>query len=507
MAKNKNAISPARAEDFPAWFQAVVKEAEVAELAHVRGSMVIRPWGYAIWELMQAELDRQIKKSGAQNAYFPLLIPLSYFEAEAKHVEGFAKEMAVVTHHRLEQDPENPEKLRPGGELAEPLVVRPTSETIIGKSMAKWINSYRDLPLMLNQWANVVRWELRPRVLLRTTEFLWQEGHTAHATEAEARAETELMLEVYRRFAESFMAMPVVTGEKPEAERFPGAEMTLSIEAMMQDGKALQAGTSHYLGQGFAKSAEIQFLNRDGDREFVHTSSWGVSTRLLGALIMSHSDDDGLRLPPKVAPQQVTIVPIARDPDQADAVVDAAKALAEELRAIRFGGAEVRVLADLRDRKAPEKRWEWIRKGVPIVIEIGPRDLEEGVVSVRRRDAEEFGAEPLARDAIATEVPRILEQIQQGYFEQAETRLATHTANDIESLAAFEEWFDDGTEGGISKGFVRAPWSQAPETDELLEKLKVTVRCIPSDQRLAPESTCVLTGKPAVVEAVFAKAY
>jgi prolyl-tRNA synthetase len=446
----KNAISPARAEDFPGWFQAVVKEAEVAELAHVRGSMVIRPWGYAIWELMQAELDRQIKKSGAQNAYFPLFIPLSYFEAEAKHVEGFAKEMAVVTHHRLEQDPADPEKLVPGGELAEPLVVRPTSETIIGKSMAKWINSYRDLPMMLNQWANVVRWELRPRVLLRTTEFLWQEGHTAHATEAEARAETETMLEVYRSFAESFLAMPVLTGEKPEAERFPGAEMTLSIEAMMQDGKALQAGTSHYLGQGFARSADIQFLNAEGEREFVHTSSWGASTRLLGALIMSHSDDDGLRLPPTVAPQQVVIVPIARDPEQAEAVEAKARAVAEELQATRFGGAELRVLADLRDRSAPDKRWEWIRKGVPVVVEIGPRDIEQGVVAVRRRDAEGFKPESLPRATVATEIPRLLEEIQRGYFEGAASRLAEQTASEITDRAAFEAWFDDDSgEGGI----------------------------------------------------------
>jgi prolyl-tRNA synthetase len=508
MAKSKKAkgISPTRAEDFPAWFQAVVKEAEVAELAHVRGSMVIRPWGYAIWELMQAELDRQIKRSGAQNAYFPLFIPLSYFEEEAEHVDGFAKEMAVVTHHRLEEDPTSPGHLKPGGKLAEPLIVRPTSETIIGKSFAKWINSYRDLPLMLNQWANVVRWELRPRVLLRTTEFLWQEGHTAHATEAEAREETELMLEVYRSFAEAFLAMPVLTGEKPEVERFPGAVMTLSIEAMMQDGKALQAGTSHYLGQGFAKSADIQFLDRDGNREFVHTSSWGVSTRLLGALIMSHGDDSGLKLPPTVAPQQVVIVPIVRDPDDSS-VVEEAEKLAEELRQTRFGAAEVRVLADLRDRDAPSKRWEWIRKGVPLVIEIGPRDLSEGVVSVRRRDSEDFAAESLARDVAAAEVPNLLAAIQSGYFEQAATRLATHTATDIESPAAFQEWFDDGSGEGISKGFVRAPWSEAPESAGLMEDLKVSVRCIPFDQELPSGSTCVLTGKPAVVEAVFAKAY
>ncbi len=507
MAKQKNAISPSRTEDFPGWFQAVVREAEVAELAHVRGSMVIRPWGYAIWELMQAELDRQIKKTGAQNAYFPLFIPLSYFEAEAEHVEGFAKEMAVVTHHRLEADPEHQGKLRPGGELAEPLVVRPTSETIIGKSMAKWINSYRDLPLMVNQWANVVRWELRPRVLLRTTEFLWQEGHTAHATEAEAREETMQMLEVYRDFAESFLAMPVITGEKPAAERFPGAEMTLSIEAMMQDGKALQAGTSHYLGQGFAKSADIQFLDRDGSREFVYTSSWGVSTRLLGALIMSHGDDDGLRLPPTLAPQQVVIVPIARDPEQAEAVQEAAGALADELGASRFADAGLRVLADLRDRGAPDKRWEWIRKGVPIVIEIGPRDIEAGVVAVRRRDTEGFKPDAVARDAVAAAVPRLLAQMQQGYFEQAASRLQTRTASEISDRAAFEEWFDEGSEEGMSRGFVRAPWSEAPESEETMERLKVTVRCIPFDQQLPDGSVCVLTGRPALVEAVFAKAY
>ncbi len=503
----KKGISPTREEDFPAWFQAVVKEAEVAELAHVRGSMVIRPWGYAIWELMQGELDRMIKASGAQNAYFPLFIPLSYFEAEAEHVDGFAKEMAVVTHHRLEADPEHPGKLRPGGELAEPLVVRPTSETIIGKSFAKWINSYRDLPLLVNQWANVVRWELRPRVLLRTTEFLWQEGHTAHASEAEAREETDRMLEVYRRFAESFLAMPVLTGEKPEAERFPGAVATLSIEAMMQDGKALQAGTSHYLGQGFAKSAEILFLDRDGNREYVHTSSWGVSTRLLGALIMSHGDDDGLRLPPSVAPQQVVVVPIVRD-EGGDEVIEAAQQLAAELREARVGGAPLRATSDLRDRAAPDKRWEWIRKGVPIVIEIGPRDLAEGVVSVRRRDAEGLRAEPLAADAAAAQIPRILEQMQTAYFEEAAARLAARIATDITDFEAFSEWFADEASGeGISKGFVRAPWSEAPESAELLEDLKVTVRCIPFDQRLPAASTCVLTGKPAVVEAVFAKAY
>jgi prolyl-tRNA synthetase len=499
-------ISPTREEDFPAWFQSVVREAEVAELAHVRGSMVIRPWGYAIWELMQAELDREIKASGAQNAYFPLFIPLSYFEEEAEHVDGFAKEMAVVTHHRLEEDPANPEKLRPGGELAEPLIVRPTSETIIGKSFAKWINSYRDLPLMVNQWANVVRWEMRPRVLLRTTEFLWQEGHTAHAGEEEARRETEQMLEVYRRFAESFLAMPVITGEKPEEERFPGAVMSLSIEAMMQDGKALQAGTSHYLGQSFAEAAEIDFLDKDGERQLVHTSSWGVSTRLLGALIMSHGDDVGLRLPPTVAPQQVVVIPVLRGKDD-DAVRAEVEALAAELREQSFAGKPVRVLADFRDRDAPAKRWEWTRKGVPLVLEIGPRDLEKEAVAVRRRDDGDLGMKSVPRAEIGAGVGPMLEQMQAGYFGEAGERLASRTARDIESLDEFRQWFASEEEDAAASGFVRAPWSEAAGSAAILEELKVSVRCIPFDQQLAPDSACVLTGEPAVVEAVFGKAY
>ena len=504
--KTNKGISPSRQEDFPTWFQSVVREAEVAELAHVRGSMVIRPWGYAIWELMQAELDREIKASGAQNAYFPLFIPLSYFEAEAKHVQGFAKEMAVVTHHRLEEDPNNPEKLRPGGELAEPLIVRPTSETIIGKSFAKWINSYRDLPLMVNQWANVVRWEMRPRVLLRTTEFLWQEGHTAHASEQEARRETEDMLEVYRRFAESFLAMPVLTGEKPEEERFPGAVMSLSIEAMMQDGKALQAGTSHYLGQSFAEAAEIDFLDKDGERQLVHTSSWGVSTRLLGALIMSHGDDVGLRLPPTVAPQQVVVIPVLRGKDD-DAIRAEVEALTAEIREQSFEDKPVRVLADFRDREAVAKRWEWTRKGVPLILEIGPRDLDQGVVAMRRRDDEDLGMETLPRGQVGANIGPILDQVQAGYFEQAAERLASRTARGIKSLDEFREWFAGEEEDVATSGFVRAPWSEAAESASILEELKVSVRCIPFDQQLAPESACILTGKPAVVEAVFGKAY
>ena len=505
MAK-KNAISPSRAEDFPAWFQAVVKEAEVAELAHVRGSMVIRPWGYATWELMQRGLDGAIKETGAQNAYFPLFIPLNYFEEEAEHVEGFAKEMAVVTHHRLEADPSRPGKLKPAGELAEPLIVRPTSETVIGKSFAKWIDSYRDLPLMINQWANVVRWEMRPRVLLRTTEFLWQEGHTAHATEAEAREETERMLEVYREFAESHLAIPVLTGEKPAEERFPGAVSSLSIEAMMQDGKALQAGTSHYLGQGFAEAAEIRFLDRDGESKLVHTSSWGVSTRLLGALVMAHSDDDGVRLRPRVAPQQVVVVPILRG-DSADAVRAHAEELAAEIGAQSYAGAPVRALADLRDREPPAKRWEWVRKGAPLVIEVGPRDLEQGAVMMRRRDAAEPKGESVPRGEIVARVPALLEQIQAGYLGAAAERLRARTARDIDNVDDFRRWFEGDDGDPDSGGFVRAPWSEAPESAATMEDLKVSVRCIPFDQQLPEGARCVLTGQPATVEAVFARAY
>jgi prolyl-tRNA synthetase len=506
VAAPKKAISPTRAEDFPGWFQSVVKEAEVAELAHVRGSMVIRPWGYAIWELMQGELDRAIKASGAQNAYFPLFIPLSYLEEEADHVEGFAKEMAVVTHHRLEADPDNPGHLKPGGKLAEPLIVRPTSETVIGKSFAKWINSYRDLPLMINQWANVVRWEMRPRVLLRTTEFLWQEGHTAHADEAEAREEMLTMLGVYRDFAEGAMAMPVLTGEKSADERFPGAVTTLSIEAMMQDGKALQAGTSHYLGQNFAEAAEIAFSDADGGRQLVHTTSWGVSTRLLGALIMSHADDDGLRLPPTLAPTQVAIVPIMRG-DDAAAVGEAAEALAAELRAKSFGGAPIRAAVDARDRGPADKRWEWIKKGVPLVVELGPRDLENGEVSLRRRDDLEAKPESAGREEFIAGVEARLEQIGASYFTTASDRLESRTARDIADLGDFRRWFESDDGDSSLGGFVRAPWSEAPESLAILEELKASVRCLPLDQSLPADARCVLTDEPAVVEAVFGKAY
>jgi prolyl-tRNA synthetase len=499
--KAKTGISPTRAEDFPQWFQSVVRDAEVAELDHVRGAMVIRPWGYGIWELMQRSLDDAIKETGAVNAYFPLFIPLSYFEEEAKHVEGFAKEMAVVTHHRLEQGPDG--ALHPAAELPEPLVVRPTSETIIGRSFAKWINSYRDLPLMINQWANIVRWELRPRVLLRTTEFLWQEGHTAHASEQEALEETERMLGVYREFTEQDLAIPVIAGEKPELERFPGAESTLTIEAMMEDGKALQCGTSHYLGQNFSGAMEMEFTDEDGERKLCFTTSWGITTRMVGAVVMSHGDDNGLRLPPRVAPTQVQIVPITRgDPAP---VLESAEALRAEIAEQEWSGGVTRAEVDSRDRKPAEKRWEWIRKGAPVVIELGERDIEQGVVTVTRRDDPELRRDAIPRDGAAEAVAGVLADMQTGYFEEASRRLRERTRDDITTVEEFRGFFaGDETESG---GFVKAPWSEDPATQETMGELGVTVRCIPFGEELPSDARCVITGGPARVVAIFAKAY
>jgi prolyl-tRNA synthetase len=499
--KAKTGISPTRDADFPQWFQSVVRDAEVAELDHVRGAMVIRPWGFGVWELMQRALDDAIKQTGAVNAYFPLFIPLSYFEEEAKHVEGFAKEMAVVTHHRLEQGEDG--KLHPAAELPEPLIVRPTSETIIGRSFAKWINSYRDLPLMVNQWANIVRWELRPRVLLRTTEFLWQEGHTAHATREEAEEETRRMLEVYRRFAEDVLAIPVIPGEKPESERFPGAEATYSIEAMMQDGKALQSGTSHYLGTNFSKAMEMDFTDEDGERKLAYTTSWGVSTRMMGAVVMTHGDDNGLRVPPRVAPRQVQVVPIARD-DPA-AVLSAARELADEIAEQTALGAPLRVEMDERDRKPAEKRWEWIRKGVPIVIELGGRDIEQGVVTMTRRDDPELSRDAIPREGAAEAVAGVLPDIQTAYLQQARDLLESRTTDSIEDVDAFREFFSG--EETSSGGFVIAPWSEDPATEETIGELGVSVRCIPFDAKLSPDARCVISGGPARVMAIFAKAY
>ncbi|MDR2806895.1 MAG: proline--tRNA ligase, partial [Puniceicoccales bacterium] len=389
----KFAISPSRSENFPEWYQQVIQEADLAENSAVRGCMIIKPWGYALWENMQHILDDMFKKSGHQNAYFPLLIPLSYFEKEATHVNGFAKECAVVTHTRLQTDRLG--NLVPTAPLEEPLIIRPTSETIIGESFSRWVHSYRDLPILINQWANVMRWEMRTRLFLRTSEFLWQEGHTAHETAEEAKTEARTMLAYYREFAEDYMAMPVLCGEKTEMERFPGAVQTLCMEAMMQDRKSLQAGTSHFLGQNFAKSSNIQFTGRHGERQYAWTSSWGTSTRLIGGLIMTHADDDGLILPPRLAPQHVVILPVIHHDKDENTILAYCMNIKQRIEEVQYDHCFVKIHVDKRNINGGVKKWEWIKKGVPLVLEIGLRDIEKNAVSVLRRHTMEKYALPV----------------------------------------------------------------------------------------------------------------
>jgi prolyl-tRNA synthetase len=497
------AISPTRAEDYPEWYQQVVRAADLAEQSPVRGCMVIKPHGYALWERMQKILDGMFKATGHQNAYFPLFIPVSYLEQEAKHVEGFAKECAVVTHHRLELGPDG--KLVPTGKLEEPLVVRPTSETIIGAMYAKWIQSWRDLPILINQWANVVRWEMRPRVFLRTAEFLWQEGHTAHATREEAVEETLRMIDVYATFAERDLAMPVIKGPKPSAERFPGAVDTFSIEAMMQDGKALQAGTSHFLGQNFAKGQGIKFANTAGVEEFCWTTSWGVSTRLIGAVIMTHSDDDGLVLPPRIAPQHVVLLPIARTDDERAQVLAACRSLERELAAHTFADEPVRVKIDARDIRGGDKAWQHVKQGVPLRVEIGPRDLAAGTVSVSRRDRGPKEREAVPLNEFAPRVPAILDDMQRGLFEKARAFRDSRTVR-LGGTAEVVDYF--GKDEGAAKktGFAHVHVADDPAVLDLLDPLKVTVRCIPMAGDDEP-GTCIVTGRTVPRRSVLARAY
>jgi prolyl-tRNA synthetase len=503
--KEATAISPRRADDYPEWYQQVVKAADLAENSVVRGCMVIKPWGYGIWESIQRHLDKMIKDTGHSNAYFPLFIPLSFLEKEAAHVEGFAKECAVVTHHRLEA---RDGKLIPTGELDEPLVVRPTSETIIGESFAKWVQSYRDLPLLINQWANVVRWEMRTRLFLRTAEFLWQEGHTAHATEREAVEETFKMLEVYADLAENFLAMPVIRGEKTPEERFPGAVDTYCIEAMMQDCKALQAGTSHYLGQNFAKASGITFLNQEGATEHAFTTSWGVSTRLIGGMIMTHSDDDGLRLPPRIAPKHVVIIPVIPKPETEAAVLEYAESIAHELRAQSYDGRLVEVVVDRRDIRGGDKSWEWVKKGIPVRIEVGPRDIDSKQVVLYRRDKGVRDKAFMPASDVISSIGSVLSEIQRTYFEQAKAYQDAHTKRDIASPEEFKAFFTpkNANKPEIHGGFVLGKWSGDPEGLAILDSLKVTVRCLPLEQS-GTHGACVVTGKPATKDAIFAKAY
>ena len=504
MAKAKNAIMPSRDEDYAEWYQEVIKAADLAENAvQVRGCMVIKPWGYAIWENMQRGLDGMFKATGHQNAYFPLLIPMSFLEKEAEHVEGFAKECAVVTHHRLEPGPDG--GLVPSGKLDEPYIIRPTSETIIGATYAKWIQSYRDLPVKINQWANVMRWEMRTRMFLRTAEFLWQEGHTAHATEAEAREETQLMLDVYADFAENHMAVPVIKGEKSADERFPGAVTTLSIEAMMQDRKALQAGTSHFLGQNFSKAQDIKFQDQNGQEVYAWTTSWGVSTRLIGALIMTHADDDGLVLPPKIAPAHVVILPIYRKDEERAQVLEYCAKLKQELGDVTYGDRKVEVILDDRDLRGGEKTWQQIKRGVPLRLEIGPRDMANDAVFLGRRDKSPKDKSSVARADLVANVATILDEIQTNLFARALAYQKEHT-REIDSLDEFRKFFESKDEKQISGGFALSPWCEDPQVVTMLKEMKVTTRCIPLDQEPI-EGTCIFTGKPTTRRAIFAKAY
>lgn len=508
----KHALPVTRDADFAAWYQSVITEADLAEESGVRGCMVIRPWGYGIWERIQRLLDDRIKATGHENCYFPLFIPLSYFEKEAEHVEGFAKEMAVVTHHRLIPDGHGGLKPDPAAKLEEPLVVRPTSETVIGTAFARWVQSWRDLPVLINQWANVVRWEMRTRMFLRTSEFLWQEGHTAHATADEAREETRKMLEVYRDFAETCLALPVVAGEKPENERFPGAVATYSIEAMMQDGKALQAGTSHFLGTNFAHAQNIRFQNASGELELANTTSWGVSTRMIGGVIMVHGDDDGLRVPPRIAPWQIVIVPMLRDQPEDEALIAYAKDIQSNLAGLAALGEPVRALLDLKPAKAATKRWGWVKKGAPIVIEIGGRDMAGGNVSVIRRDRlyredGKLDSVVMPRGDFEADAPALLAAIQQALHEQATTRMQAAIVPAAD-FAAVEAHF---AEGQKNPGWVEVQWSRPTgaaldQVVERLKALKLTIRNAPGDQAPA-DGACVFTGAPAVERVLLARAY
>ncbi len=484
-----------REKDYSEWYNDIVKQAGLAEHSAVKGCMVIKPYGYAIWEHMQAELDKKFKETGHVNAYFPLFVPKSFLSKEASHVEGFAKECAVVTHYRLKMSDDGKEVIvDPDAKLEEELIIRPTSETIIWNTYRNWIQSYRDLPLLINQWANVVRWEMRTRLFLRTTEFLWQEGHTAHATSEEALAETNQMLEVYAEFAEKFLAIPVIKGIKTANERFAGAVETYCIEAMMQDGKALQAGTSHFLGQNFAKAFDVKYLDKSNKAEFVWATSWGVSTRLVGALIMAHSDDEGLVLPPAVAPVQVVIVPIYRKPEELEAISEKIASLMKGLKAIG-----IRVKFDSDDNKKPGWKFaEHELKGVPLRIAIGPRDLENGTAEIAFRDTK--AKQTITFDELINEIPKLLDQIQEGIYMKA-LRFREENSHYVDSWEDFKKVLDE------KSGFIYAHWDGTSETEtKIKEETKATIRCIPLDAK-QEDGKCIYSGKPSTQRVIFARAY
>ena len=499
-----------RAGNYPEWYQNVVAESEMAENSSSPGCMVIKPWGYGIWERIRDVFDEKIKETDHENCYFPMFIPLSFFQKEAEHVDGFAKEMAVVTHSRLAM---KDGKLVPEGKLEEPLIVRPTSEAIIADSFSKWVKSYRDLPVLVNQWANVVRWEMRPRLFLRTREFLWQEGHTAHATAQEAEEETKRMLEAYRDLCENTLAMPVLVGRKPEHEKFPGAVDTYCVEAMMQDGKALQAGTSHFLGQNFAKSANISFVNKNNESEFAYTTSWGVSTRLIGGVIMTHADDEGMVVPPKIAPYQIILVPVIKKAEDEDDVMNYIGKIAEELKKHAPFGEKIRIKIDKRNKSSVDKFWEWTRKGAPIICEIGKRDVDGNNVMVKERLklGTPEGKQILnTTDFVASIDDRLL-NIQNEMFTKAKNRLEQNIRTDITTQEEFNKyfaesnsWIEDGKQGKVA--FVRGKWSGDANSEELLKAMKITIRCIPFDQS-GTQGTCLLTGKTATMDVIYARSY
>ncbi|MCC8180974.1 MAG: proline--tRNA ligase [Planctomycetes bacterium] len=504
----QNAISPTREEDYAEWYQQVIKAADLAENSPVRGCMVIKPWGYSFWENIQKNMDAMFKATGHVNAYFPLFIPKSYMEKEAEHVEGFAKECAVVTHHRLEAGPDG--GLIPAGELEEPLIVRPTSETIIGATYAKWVQSYRDLPILINQWANVVRWEMRTRLFLRTTEFLWQEGHTAHETREEAWEETMKILELYRDFVQDYMAMPVLTGVKTPSQRFPGAVDTICIEAMMQDRKALQAGTSHFLGQNFSKASGIMYQSREGKEEYAWTTSWGSSTRLIGGAIMIHGDDDGMVMPPRLSPAHVVILPIFRKDEERQASVEYAENIAAALRKLDTAwSGKVEVVVDKRDINAGEKGWEWVKKGAPIRVEVGPRDIANDAVFVARRDRgpkEKYGQ---GREDFIAAVPALLKEMQDELYNKA-VAFRKQNMVDIDDFDQFTSFFTpvNAERPEIHGGFAMSHWCDDPVCEnKIADEMSVTIRCLPFDREKSGPGKCIVCGKPSSGRVPFAKAY
>jgi prolyl-tRNA synthetase len=495
----KTAITPTREQDYPEWYQQVIKAADLAENSPVRGCMTIKPWGYAIWENIQSVLDGQLKATGHKNAYFPMLIPVSFLEKEAAHVDGFAKECAVVTHYRLTANAEG--KLVPSSPLEEPYIIRPTSETIIGEAFSRWVQSYRDLPLLINQWANIMRWEMRTRMFLRTSEFLWQEGHTAHATPKEAVAETLKILDLYTAFAEEYLAMPVIKGEKSESERFPGAAHTYCIEAMMQDKKALQAGTSHDLGQNFSKAFSIKFSNDHGVEEHAYTTSWGVSTRLIGGLIMTHSDDNGLVLPPKIAPLHVVILPMVHKEEQRADILAYCEQLATDLRQVHFHHRPLAVEIDTRDLAGGEKAWSWVKKGVPIRAEVGGKELQNNAVFVGRRDKEYKDRVSLDRNLFIQNIASELDDLQSTLLNRARAFQQKNTIV-IDNKADFYEFFTK-SEGG----FALAHWNgDAGVEAKIKQDLNVTIRCIPITDQIE-SGICIFSGEKSAQRVVFAKSY